>query len=59
MRDWLNAYVPGHNNGIPANAATTTNALWAADVWYSIKKHWVLEAQRLLRTKNAASARRQ
>lgn len=58
MRDWLNAYVPGHNNGIPANAATTTNALWAADVWYSIKKHWVLEAQRLLRAKNA-TARRQ
>jgi hypothetical protein len=23
--------------------------LWAADVWYSIKKHWVLELQRLLR----------
>jgi hypothetical protein len=23
--------------------------LWAADVWYSIKKHWCLEAQRLVR----------
>jgi alpha-beta hydrolase superfamily lysophospholipase len=55
MREWLNAYVPGQNNGIPANAASVSNALWAADVWYSIKKHWVTEAQRLLRAKNAAS----
>jgi hypothetical protein len=23
--------------------------LWAADVWHSIKKHWCLEAQRLIR----------
>jgi hypothetical protein len=56
MREWLNAYVPGQQNGFPANAATVTNALWAADVWYSIKKHWVLEAQRFLRAKNAAAA---
>jgi alpha-beta hydrolase superfamily lysophospholipase len=55
MREWLNAYVPGQNNGIPANAASVSNALWAADVWYSIKKHWVTEAQRLLRAKNTAS----
>ena len=26
----------------------SSNILWAADVWYSIKKHWVLELQRLL-----------
>lgn len=56
MREWLNAYVPGQNNGFPANAVSVTNALWAADVWYSIKKHWVLEAQRFLRAKNAAAA---
>jgi len=56
MREWLNAYVPGQNNGFPANAVSVTNALWAADVWYSIKKHWVLEAQRFLRAKNMAAA---
>jgi hypothetical protein len=56
MREWLNAYVPGQNNGFPADAVSVTNALWAADVWYSVKKHWVLEAQRFLRAKNVAAA---
>jgi hypothetical protein len=56
MREWLNAYAPGQTNGFPANAVSVTNALWAADVWYSIKKHWVLEAQRFLRAKNVADA---
>jgi len=27
------------------------NILWAADVWYSIKKHWVLELKRLIEAK--------
>jgi hypothetical protein len=57
MREWLNAYVPGQVDGFPANAASVANALWAADVWYSIKKHWVLEAQRFLRAKNVAAKR--
>lgn len=49
-RDWINAYMPGSNAdpaGLPGDAAF--HVLWAADVWYSIKKHWVLEAQRLIR----------
>jgi hypothetical protein len=58
MKDWLNAYVPGLNKRVPANATTVTNAFWAADVWYSIKKHWVLEAQRLVRAKNASAERK-
>jgi hypothetical protein len=29
----------------------SANLFWAADVWHSIKKHWVLEAQRLLRAR--------
>jgi hypothetical protein len=29
------------------------NALWAADVWFHVKKHWTLEAQRLMRAKRA------
>jgi alpha-beta hydrolase superfamily lysophospholipase len=57
MREWLNAYVPGQNNGFPADAVSVANALWAADVWYSIKKHWVIEAQRFLRATNAATMR--
>jgi len=53
MREWINAYVPGNVNGFPADAKSTDNALWAADVWYSVKKHWVLEAQKVVRAKRA------
>ncbi len=56
MREWLNAYVPGQTDGFPAKAKSVTNALWAGDVWHSIKKHWVLEAQRFLRARSAAAA---
>ncbi len=51
-REWINAYVPGSNadpSGLPGDAAF--HVLWAADVWYSIKKHWVIEAQRLIRAR--------
>jgi hypothetical protein len=57
MREWLNSYVPGQTDGFPANAQSVANALWAGDVWHSIKKHWVLEAQRFLRAKSAAAGR--
>ena len=51
MREWLNAYVPGRAAEPPANARSTESSLWAADVWYSIKKHWVLEAQKFVRAR--------
>jgi hypothetical protein len=55
MRDWINAYVPGAKEAaLPPGPAD--NVLWAADVWYSIKKHWCLEAQRLIRARRAALA---
>jgi hypothetical protein len=55
MIDWINNYRPPD---VPVNTPTldvkfdgdSSNILWAADVWYSIKKHWVLELQRLLRS---------
>ena len=50
VRAWINAYVPGgkhDTSALPVEAAQ--HVLWAADVWYSIKKHWCLEAQRLVR----------
>ena len=37
-------------------STSTENILWAADVWYSIKKQWCLEAQRLVRAKRQLSA---
>jgi hypothetical protein len=54
-RHWINAYVPerGTETDIPPGLRGY-NILWAADVWYSIKKHWALEAQRLIRARRAA-----
>jgi len=55
VRDWINAYVPGgkhDTSSLPADAQD--HVLWAADVWYSIKRHWCLEAQRLVRADLAA-----
>ena len=54
VRDWINAYVPGDNrdtSSLPLDAAG--HVLWAADVWYSIKKHWCLEAQRWVKAQRA------
>ena len=56
-RAWINAYVPGTEEEpkVPPDVRGL-NILWAADVWFSIKKHWCLEAQTLIRAKRAALA---
>jgi hypothetical protein len=41
-RDWINDYDP-----------TNVRALWAGDVWHSIKRHWVLELQNLIHARRA------
>jgi hypothetical protein len=59
MRDWLDAYVPdrpGQAEAVPPG--DNSGALWAGDVWYSVKKHWCLEAQQLIRARRAAVAGR-
>jgi hypothetical protein len=56
IKNWINNYRPPDK---PYDApelhvhfdADSRNILWAADVWYSIKKHWVLESQRFIRAK--------
>jgi hypothetical protein len=53
-REWINAYVPDQATPDPPSQTVGYGALWAADVWHSVKKHWVLEAQRLIRAKRAA-----
>jgi hypothetical protein len=58
IKDWLNNYQPSPE---PMDSpkldvsfdANSRNILWAAEVWYSIKKHWVLELQRYIRAKRA------
>ena len=50
-RAWIDGYAPGTDLATAPSSAgmDTTNLLHAADIWYSVKKHWCLEAQRLLR----------
>jgi hypothetical protein len=58
MVDWINAYRPA-NEGVSRPEldvqfdGDSSHILWAADVWFSIKKHWVLELQRLIRARRA------
>ena len=56
LRDWIDAYRPATESVVrldlgEAFDVNATNILWAADVWYSIKKHWVMELQRWIRAK--------
>jgi hypothetical protein len=55
IKDWINNYQPGHGEVEEPQLdvrfdSDSSHVLWAADVWYSVKKHWVLELQRLLRS---------
>ena len=57
VRAWIDAFVPGtpaDPSTLPASAQR--HVLWAADVWYSIKKHWCLEAQHWERARRAKAA---
>jgi pimeloyl-ACP methyl ester carboxylesterase len=54
LKDRIDAYNPAKPMALddPANSKPETlHLMWAEDVWFSIKKHWVLELQRLLRAR--------
>jgi hypothetical protein len=59
-RAWISNYTPSAAQGPPPEGgnANHSNILHAADIWHSVKKHWCLEAQRLIseRRKLAAAA---
>jgi hypothetical protein len=58
IRDWINSYTPSEEPELNTEfESPSTNILWAADVWHGIKKHWVLELQRLIRAKNSMGNR--
>jgi len=49
-REWIDRYEPGATAPPPAGPGIDTeNLLHAADIWWSVKKHWCIEAQRALR----------
>ena len=50
-RDWIDRYTPGTTAPMPDVSIDTSNLLLAADVWYSVKKHWCLEAQQVIRAR--------
>lgn len=54
-REWINRYVPGTDPPALPNDTQLdlANLLHAADIWYSVKKHWCLEAQRLIRSRRS------
>ena len=57
VRRWIDDYVPGRApraDDPPGGAAG--QARWAADGWHSIKKHWVLELQRMVRAERVLAA---
>ena len=56
-RTWINAYRPGSETaGVPPPEVDSENILFAADTWHSIKRHWVIEAQRAIRSGSAKAA---
>ena len=56
--DWINRYRPTHEPVARPKLVVqfdgdSSNILWAAEIWFNLKKHWVLELQRLLRAQLA------
>jgi hypothetical protein len=63
IMDWINNYRPADTPVDTPKVDQNFNAdsdhiLWAAEVWYSIKKHWVLELQRWIRSRHSQEVRR-
>jgi len=53
--DWINGYEPTDQAPPePKFEKDGRNILWAADVWYSIRKNWVIELQRLIRSQRGS-----
>ena len=51
-RAWISAYRPSPAPD-PNSVPDASNIAQAADIWYSIKKHWCMEAQRLIQERRA------
>jgi hypothetical protein len=54
VRAWIDTYAPGAPGSQTPPEGAGDGVLWAADVWYDVKKHWCLDAQRLIRARRAA-----
>lgn len=48
-RAWIESYSPAESAPVPAANIDVTNIVHSADIWFSVKKHWCIEAQRYIR----------
>jgi hypothetical protein len=57
-RHWISVYKPNSQAPAPPaiEDADVTNIVHAADIWFSVKKHWCLEAQRFARATHRAGS---
>lgn len=57
-RAWIDNYDPARPpDPLPTGGdVDNANIVHAADIWYSVKKHWCIEAQRLTRARRSAVA---
>ena len=53
--NWINNYVPSSNPSEPADIENPEGIIFGADVWKSVKRHWVIELQRLIRSRRTQS----
>ena len=56
-RAWIDAYRAADAGVATPPADAGNGVLWAADVWNSVKKHWAIEVQRLIRARRAEADR--
>jgi hypothetical protein len=55
-RAWIDRYRPGEPMPPDVEGAEAGNLVVAADIWYSVKRHWCLEAQRVIRQRRVMAA---
>jgi pimeloyl-ACP methyl ester carboxylesterase len=58
IKDWISSYQQDgqgekESGSDPQLGRKNAQMLWAAEVWHGVKKHWVLELQRLIRAQGA------
>jgi hypothetical protein len=61
IKDWINNYTPVGTPNPDLNLhfkSDWKHILFAADVWYSVKKHWVVELQHLIRARRRVNVAR-
>jgi hypothetical protein len=55
-RAWIDRYRPGEPSPPDVEGIDKGTLVVAADVWFSVKKHWCLEAQRVIRQRRLVAA---